>query len=123
MHDWWCYLMVSAAGGRIVADPEPVVLYRQHAANAIGAPAGRARRALAALRRGSGAFMDLFRGHVAALEAHAGLLTPQARAELAAIRRALAGGSLGRARALAMPGLRRQTWYETVLFRCWFLLG
>jgi hypothetical protein len=80
-------------------------------------------RAAAALRRGSRAFMRLFRQHVAALEATAELLAPDARAELAAIQRALSGGFLARAALLNMPGLRRQTWYETLLFRCWFLLG
>lgn len=123
MHDWWSYLVVSAAGGRILADPEPVVLYRQHRANLIGAPASAPLRAMAALRRGSRAFMRLFRQHVAALSAKADLLAPEARAELQAIQRALRGGFLSRAAVLNMPGLRRQTWYETLLFRCWFLLG
>lgn len=122
-HDWWSYLLVSAAGGRILADDEPVVLYRQHGGNAIGAPASMPLRAAAALRRGSRAFMRLFRQHVAALEAKAEVLAPDARAELKAIERALSGGFFARAAVLNMPGLRRQTWYETLLFRCWFLLG
>ncbi len=123
MHDWWSYLLVAAAGGRILADDEPVVLYRQHGANTIGAPSSLPRRVGAALRRGSRAFMRLFREHVAALAAHADRLTPQARAELATIERALRGGMLDRAAVLRMPGLRRQTWYETFLFRLWFVLG
>lgn len=36
MHDWWAYL-VAAAVGRIAFDPQPSVLYRQHAHNTIGA--------------------------------------------------------------------------------------
>ena len=36
MHDWWAYL-VAAAVGRIEFDPQPTVLYRQHAHNTIGA--------------------------------------------------------------------------------------
>lgn len=122
MHDWWSYLLVSAAGGKLLLDDTPAVLYRQHARNAIGAPSA-PRRALAALRRGPGAFMRGFRDHVAALEAEADRLTPQARGELAVIRRALGGGRLRRAAALRVHGLRRRTWYETLLFRCWFLLG
>lgn len=35
MHDWWVYL-VAAAVGRIVFDPQPGVLYRQHAHNTLG---------------------------------------------------------------------------------------
>lgn len=41
-HDWWLYLVV-AAFGRVVFDPEPTVLYRQHGANVIGMGAGLAR--------------------------------------------------------------------------------
>jgi glycosyltransferase involved in cell wall biosynthesis len=38
-HDWWFYLVV-AAFGRVVFDPEPTVLYRQHGHNAIGMGVG-----------------------------------------------------------------------------------
>lgn len=41
-HDWWLYLVV-AAFGRVVFDPEPTVLYRQHASNVIGMGSGLAR--------------------------------------------------------------------------------
>lgn len=123
MHDWWAYLLVAAAGGKVLADPEPVVLYRQHAENAVGAPASLPRRMAGALRRGPRGFMDLFRDHVAALEAQADLLAPQARRDVAAIQQALRGGRGRRIAALNIPGLTRRTWYETLLFRCWFLLG
>jgi glycosyltransferase involved in cell wall biosynthesis len=35
MHDWWTYLMVSSFG-RLVYDPEPSMLYRQHGQNVFG---------------------------------------------------------------------------------------
>ncbi len=38
-HDWWCYLVVSAFG-RVVFDPEPTLLYRQHGGNQLGHGAG-----------------------------------------------------------------------------------
>lgn len=38
-HDWWCYLVVAALG-RVVYDPEPGVLYRQHGGNVIGMGSG-----------------------------------------------------------------------------------
>ena len=37
MHDWWIYQIISGAGGQIVYDTEPTVLYRQHHGNQIGA--------------------------------------------------------------------------------------
>jgi glycosyltransferase involved in cell wall biosynthesis len=39
-HDWWAYQVVSGAGGRIIYDQEPMVLYRQHGTNVIGAGEG-----------------------------------------------------------------------------------
>lgn len=38
-HDWWLYLVV-AAYGKVVFDPEPTILYRQHGSNAIGMGSG-----------------------------------------------------------------------------------
>jgi glycosyltransferase involved in cell wall biosynthesis len=123
LHDWWSYLLISAAGGRIVADPEPTVLYRQHGRNAIGASRSRARRALAAARRGPRPFMRDFAAHVAGLTDHATLLSPAAARDLAVLRRAVAGGWARRLEALRLPGLRRNHWTEGLLFRLWFLIG
>ena len=124
LHDWWSYLVVAAAGGVLLADSTPVVLYRQHPGSLIGAPASLPRRALAALRRGPGAFMGVMRQHVAALADQPGLLAPDSRDQLAIVSRALAHGSPGsRAAALRLPGFRRQTWPENLLFRLWFLTG
>lgn len=123
LHDWWSYLLVAAAGGRLIVDDTPTVLYRQHPGNAVGAPLSWARRAMGALRRGPGVFMTVMRHHVAALRAHPHLLSPQAARDLAQIEAALNQGALHRAACLAMPGLRRQTWQETLLFRIWFLTG
>lgn len=122
-HDWWAYLLVTAAGGRFLADEEPVVLYRQHGGNAVGSPLTFVRRGVAAIRRGPGVFMGLMRQNVAALDAQRHLLTPQARDQLDQIKLALRGGPLRRMRALRLPGLRRQTWAEQMLFRLWFMLG
>lgn len=36
-HDWWTYLLVSGAGGRILYDEKPKVEYRQHSGNQVGA--------------------------------------------------------------------------------------
>jgi hypothetical protein len=123
LHDWWCYLIVTAAGGQVVQDDHPVVLYRQHGRNLVGAPRSRHRRALAALRRGSGLFMSVLRQNVAALSSQPHLLTEQARGELAMISEALASKGWARLKALRLPGLTRRTWAETLLFRCWFLIG
>jgi hypothetical protein len=123
MHDWWCYLVVTAAGGQLLHDAEPVVLYRQHECNLVGAPASRMARGLAAMRRGPRAFMSVLRQNVSALAAQPNLLTAQAREELHELETALRGGVLRRLRALGIRGLTRQSWLETMVFRCWFILG
>lgn len=123
LHDWWSYLVVAAASGRVVADPEPTVLYRQHGGNAVGAPPSRRHRALAALRRGPGTFMGVLRAHLAALQAQPGLLRGAERATVDAVAAALSGGLLARLRVLRRIRLLRQTRAETLLFRWWFLIG
>ena len=123
LHDWWCYLVVSAWGGMILVDPVPTVLYRQHPANAVGAPSTMTRRAIAAVRRGPDVFMQMFRAHVGALRGQPGLLSTEAQHALDVIAAGLDGSAAARLRALLLPGLRRQNWQETALFRLWFLLG
>jgi glycosyltransferase involved in cell wall biosynthesis len=123
LHDWWSYLVVAAAGGRIIADPEPVVLYRQHGGNLVGARDTWLKRAYGALRRGPRPFMRVLRHHVAALAAEPDLLSPEAARALAVIAEALALPAWRRLPALALPGFLRQTPLETALFRLWFLLG
>jgi glycosyltransferase involved in cell wall biosynthesis len=122
-HDWWCYLMVTAAVGIVIRDPRGVILYRQHSDNVVGAPASVPRRALAALARGPAAFMAVFRANVAALSAQAALLSPKAQADLAVVARALKGGRLARVRALRLRGFVRNSPAQTALFRLWFLIG
>ncbi len=123
MHDWWCYLVITAAGGRLLTDNEATVLYRQHPANLIGAVNSLPRRALAALRRGRTIYMAVLRQHVGALMAQPDLMSPAARVQVERLDRALKGGFLRRMMTLFMPGLRRQTVPEMVGFWLWFLAG
>lgn len=39
-HDWWVYQLVTGAGGEVIFDNEPMVLYRQHSGNVVGAGVG-----------------------------------------------------------------------------------
>jgi hypothetical protein len=122
-HDWWCYIMVAAAGGHVLIDHTATVLHRQHGNNLVGEPRSWWRRGIAALRRGPAPFMRLLRQHVAMLQARPELLPKSTRRELAVIADALNGSCVDRLKALTLPGLTRQTWLETMVFRAWFLLG
>jgi hypothetical protein len=123
LHDWWAYLVVTAAGGRVVIDDTPTVLYRQHAGNAVGVPLSTWRRAVAAIQRGPQVFMRTFRQHTESLIEQSAILAPASREALALISAGLHDGLRPRLRALRLPGLRRQSFAETQLFRLWFLLG
>lgn len=122
-HDWWCYLLVAGAEGRLIWDQTPVVQYRQHDGSLVGAPASLRRRAIRALHRGPWAFMETLRQHVAALIEQPELLAPSTQVQIGRIADTLRRGPVTRLHVLCMPGFRRQTWSETFLFRLWFVLG
>lgn len=39
-HDWWLYQLATGASGRVVYDPVPTILYRQHRKNLVGKNGG-----------------------------------------------------------------------------------
>jgi glycosyltransferase involved in cell wall biosynthesis len=108
-HDWWLYQIVTGAGGQVFHDPEPMVLYRQHAGNLIGAND----TALASLSRLVLVLRGRFRGwntaNLRALEAASHWLTPEAREVLGAFRSLRSRSPAMRLRALKALGLYRQT--------------
>ncbi len=122
-HDWWAYIVVSANAGSVIAGDTPDILYRQHTANLVGEPLDFWQRTIGAARRGRGPFMTLFWRQIAALRSAPVPLPEATQAVLTHLESANRGNLLTRLRALRIPGLIRQTWAETVLFRLWFLLG
>ena len=50
MHDYWCYLVVSALGD-LIYDIRPNIKYRQHGANAIGHPTNCGQKIMLLLQR------------------------------------------------------------------------
>ena len=109
VHDWWLYLLVSGAGGRVIRDATPVLFYRQHAGNHMG----RNDTAAAALARigriAAGDWRDWIGRNLAALMPEAGRLTAENRATLAALAAARQAGPVARLRAVRRLGLYRQT--------------
>lgn len=109
IHDWWAYQLVTGAGGRVIFDPEPVLFYRQHGGNEIGAKLGitalpgRARRLL------GGHFRGRNRINARALAASAHRLTEENRDVLTGFERILRAGPGGRVVGLRRIGLYRQS--------------
>jgi glycosyltransferase involved in cell wall biosynthesis len=108
-HDWWAYQLVAGAGGTVLYDPEPFVLYRQHAGNLIGKNQGMRAQGRRLRLLLAGQMAEWTDTNLAALERAAPLLTPEARAKMALLRRARGQGLFNRLRHLRRLSLYRQT--------------
>ncbi|MEO0915515.1 MAG: glycosyl transferase, partial [Pseudomonadota bacterium] len=108
-HDWWCYQLVSGAGGRIIYDPDPHVLYRQHIGNEIGANGSlhaKLRRLGALL---SGEYRRWNSKNLSGLRKCRHWLTPASRDVLDRFEAVQNGPLPSRLHALKASGLYRQT--------------
>ncbi|MXQ09135.1 glycosyltransferase [Alphaproteobacteria bacterium GH1-50] len=108
-HDWWAYQLVTAAGGEMILDPRPSLLYRQHGANQVGAndtTRARIARIGAVLNGRFAGWIDV---QYAALDAARDAMTPEARVTFDAARTVRRHGALGRLAGLWRTGLYRQT--------------
>jgi hypothetical protein len=109
-HYWWVYLAMTAVGARVICDPEPGLLYRQHEANAMGAHRGIGPVLTRAAMLRDRVYSGWIDTHLAALQS-AGLPIPAPERALltafAALRRRPGGWS--RLRALRRLGIARQT--------------
>lgn len=122
-HDWWAYLVVSGAGGRVIYDPQPMLRYRQHDDNLQGHNRGLGARVRRLLELLAGRMRGWNAAHVAALSAHADLLTADNRAVLEAFREALAGQGFAALRALARSGAVRQRRIDNLALKACALVG
>ncbi|WP_161594659.1 glycosyltransferase family 2 protein [Marimonas lutisalis] len=108
-HDWWAYQLISAAGGRVIYDPAPTILYRQHDNNIIGSNTGlmaQVKRLYAVLNN---RFRDWNSRNLAALEACSDMLTAENRALVASFQNLRAETGARALRHLERSGIYRQT--------------
>lgn len=108
VHDWWLYQVMTGAGARIVFDPEPVLLYRQHGRNEIGANDGIGAKIRRMGMLLSGTFRDWNAINLAALSHAEPVLTPEARETLDMFERLRCARLGKRLRLLHRAGLYRQ---------------
>jgi glycosyltransferase involved in cell wall biosynthesis len=108
-HDWWIYLAITAAGGRMVYDSAPTVGYRMHASNIIGSN----RSAGARMRRASMLWQGHYKNwtdmHVGALTRLEDVMTEENRRTFEQFRRSRKRRLLPRAYGLLRTGVYRQT--------------
>ena len=123
LHDWWLYQLISGAGGQVIYDELPLLLYRQHEANQVGANTG----AAAKLRRMRWMLRGRFRRwnaiNLAALAASAHRLTPENREILDGFARLQRVGLIERLRILRQLKLYRQGLEGTLSLWLAALLG
>ena len=116
-HDWWLYLLISACGGQVIHDNgPPLIHYRQHGGNAIGA--GRGWRAQITRKKGvlRGVFAERVAGNLAALGAVDDQLTAEARQIIADFSKARACRTAGRLAGLQRIRPYRQNWRASLGF-------
>lgn len=110
MHDAWLYLVLAALG-TVVHDPSTVVLYRQHAENAVGMGRGRLARVAGRVRRqlAPGGAGGHGRQDAELLRTHGDLLTEEVRARVESVLRSRWRGEVHRQTRgsdLVLRGLR-----------------
>lgn len=108
-HDWWAYQLVTGAGGAVRYYPDPLVRYRQHARNLVGANTSLAAR-FARLRLLAGGQFSAWNDiNVAGLQKNSDLLTPDAIAVLDLFTRARSSNLPAAMASLRKSGVYRQT--------------
>lgn len=114
MHDWWAYQMVSGAGGRILHDDAPTLLYRQHADNEVGANIGWRAKMSRLNRMLRGDFRRWNDTNIAALRASSQHLTAKHNSEVEAFAELRTRKAPGRVLGVMRLGLYRQTATSTL---------
>jgi glycosyltransferase involved in cell wall biosynthesis len=107
-HDWWLYQIIAGCGGVVIRDEAPVLKYRQHGGNLIGANMSLTQRFARVFAVMGGRFAAWNRVNMAALARSEHRFTPEARTVLAQYRAAQHLGLPARLAALRKSGVYRQ---------------
>ncbi|WP_292385119.1 glycosyltransferase [Mesorhizobium sp.] len=113
-HDWWAYLVVTAAGGKVRYEPRPLVRYRQHGANLVGANVSWKARLSRLGRLFQGQFATWTDSNLRGLAVNRDLFTRDAARCLRLFIRARKGSALRRFSLLGKSGVYRQTLMGTL---------
>jgi len=113
-HDWWLYQLIKGAGGVVFYDPEPSILYRQHANGLVGANLSIGARYDRFIFAINGGFKQWNTINYEALCSVKHLLTKDSR-DILKLFGAFRGAKFkDRVRLLEVCGLYRQTWQGTI---------
>lgn len=108
-HDWWAYLIVTGAGGKVYYSRRPLVRYRQHRGNQVGANMSWHAKLSRLKRLFEGQFLVWTDRNMEGLRRNMHLLTGDARQACELFLRAREGTVTQRLRNLWASGVYRQT--------------
>ncbi|MFT0849628.1 glycosyltransferase [Achromobacter sp. F4_2707] len=108
-HDWWAYIIIMGAGGRVFYDANPCLRYRQHGQNLIGSNVGWSARMVRVRKLFEGRLKDWNETNIRALEQHIECLTPENRKILYDYARARQSALPRRLLEVRRCGVHRQT--------------
>jgi glycosyltransferase involved in cell wall biosynthesis len=111
-HDWWTYLVTTAAGGEVYYDQIPQVQYRRHAQNVIGTNTGLRNRIHRLYMLSRGRFQHWSDLNVAALTPFRPHMTPENRALFDLFCESRKRGFFGRQIGFFKSGVYRQTFLD-----------
>jgi glycosyltransferase involved in cell wall biosynthesis len=114
VHDWFCYIVVSGAGGTLFYDPVPGVRYRQHENNIIGANNSLRAKITRMMWLFAGRFVHWNALNIEALEKLDDILTHDAKFVVGQFQLARSGSLFKRFAALRNSGVYRQTRLGTI---------
>ena len=122
-HDWWIYLLVAGAGGQVMFDTEPMVIYRQHSGNLVGSNHGAAATLSRLAKVMSREYGDWVHGNIDALYRIKDQLSPDNRHVIEALVGTRRKFGPGWAWRLYRLGLRRQSKSSTFIVLLAAMLG
>jgi glycosyltransferase involved in cell wall biosynthesis len=108
-HDWWLYMLCTGSGHSAFYDPQPMILYRQHGSNLLGANTGWNARKNRIFRLVRGDFAVWNATNIHALKSHFAMLTPQSQKAVASFEALRTRRGFAALVALKRLGLFRQT--------------
>ena len=113
-HDWWTYQIITGAGGTVLYDGEPCMLYRQHGKNIIGYNRSFRGIIVRIIRGFQGDFKGWNDNNIKALLANKNQLTPANQTTLELFIKGRESGLLKRLYYLKRASVYRQTLFENI---------
>jgi glycosyltransferase involved in cell wall biosynthesis len=123
LHDWWTYILVTGAGGKVFFDQEPSVRYRQHPNNLWGMNTGFKAQIMRIKKLFGGRFADWNERHIAALKSVQDILTPENKNIYEQFATARKQRLIPRILGLKKSGVYRQTTLNNLGFYLAALVG